>query len=70
MIIIEYSGGLGNQLFQYALSRSIELNFNLNVYSDFSKYKKTEKRTLQINSLILYIKKKKYKFSKKEINKL
>ena len=48
MIIIEYSGGLGNQLFQYALSRSIELNFNLNVYSDFSKYKKTEKRTLQI----------------------
>ena len=48
MITIEYSGGIGNQLFQYALSRAIELDFNINVYSDFSRYKKTEKRTLQI----------------------
>tara|TARA_Y100000385_G_scaffold290647_1_gene364722 strand:+ start:1624 stop:2448 length:825 start_codon:yes stop_codon:yes gene_type:complete len=46
MITIEYSGGLGNQLFQYAFSRALELDLNVSVFSDFSNYRKKEKRIL------------------------
>ena len=46
MITIEYSGGLGNQLFQYAFSRALELDLNVSVFSDFSNYRRKEKRIL------------------------
>lgn len=36
MIITKLSGGMGNQLFQYALGRSLELKYNIPMYLDKS----------------------------------
>ena len=38
MIYISFEGGLGNQLFQYAMGRYMEEKFNEQVYIDSSKY--------------------------------
>ena len=38
MIYISFEGGLGNQLFQYAIGRYMEEKFNEQVYIDSSKY--------------------------------
>ncbi|QIP11503.1 alpha-1,2-fucosyltransferase [Spirosoma aureum] len=39
MVIARISGGLGNQLFQYALGRSLALRNNTSLYFDLSYYK-------------------------------
>lgn len=39
MKIVKYKGGLGNQLFQYAFARLLELKYGVNdMYSDFTYY--------------------------------
>ena len=38
MIIVKLKGGLGNQMFQYALGRRIALENNLNLYIDITSF--------------------------------
>lgn len=57
MIIIKIKGGLGNQLFQYALGRSIEINTNEPVKFDLSWFKKFSQRKYQLNNFNTKIKK-------------
>lgn len=39
MIVVKYTGGLGNQMFQYALSISLALHFpDEHIYADLSRY--------------------------------
>lgn len=44
MIIIRLSGGLGNQLFQYAFARSLSYNLNIELFLDLSMFTHSEKR--------------------------
>ena len=50
MIIIKLKGGLGNQLFQYALGRSIEIETVRKVKSDSSWYKQFPQRQYKLNN--------------------
>lgn len=47
MLIMKFKGGLGNQLFQYAVFRSLELS-GKNVYADVSSYKYDKKRKFEL----------------------
>lgn len=53
MTIIEIKGGLGNQLFQYAFSRAIELENQIAVRYDFSYYVNTPKADTKRNNYII-----------------
>ena len=44
MIIIHLTGGLGNQLFQYAFARSVSHELNSELFLDLSLFSHTEKR--------------------------
>ena len=44
MIIIRLSGGLGNQMFQYALGRAISIKNNTELAVDISSFLKTDKK--------------------------
>ncbi len=44
MIIIHLTGGLGNQLFQYAFARSLSHNLDTELFLDVSLFSHTEKR--------------------------
>lgn len=44
MIIIHLTGGLGNQLFQYAFARSLSYNLDVELFLDISLFSHTEKR--------------------------
>ena len=52
MVVIKLSGGIGNQLFQYAFGRSISLKYDINVEFDIffynSNFNNVTKRELQL----------------------
>jgi len=50
MIIIKLKGGLGNQLFQYALGRNISISRNINVAFDLSWFKERKDRTYKLKN--------------------
>jgi hypothetical protein len=53
--IVKLSGGIGNQLFQYAFGLYLNKNFNFTVHYEFQKYKNHKNitdRNLQLNNLI------------------
>ncbi len=48
MIIVRLSGGLGNQLFQYAAGRALSIRNNCRLYLETSFYKRSPNRTLAL----------------------
>ena len=56
-IIVNISGGLGNQMFQYAAAYSFAKNKGFELMLDISDYKKIKNREFQLN-LIFSIKNK------------
>lgn len=50
MIIVKIMGGLGNQMFQYALGRSIELKTNHDLKLDISFFTKQKLRTYELGN--------------------
>ena len=56
-IIVNISGGLGNQMFQYATAYSFAKNKDFELMLDISDYKKIKNREFQLN-LIFSIKNK------------
>lgn len=51
MIIVQLSGGLGNQLFQWAFGYNLSLKLNTSLYLDQSFYKYQNKRVQQLQSI-------------------
>lgn len=49
MIVVKIIGGLGNQLFQYALARKLSIIKNIDVFLDISEFEKYTLRTYQLN---------------------
>jgi hypothetical protein len=49
MVIIKIIGGLGNQLFQYALGRAIEIKLGYKVKYDISDFKRYKLRNFELN---------------------
>ena len=49
MIIVWVLGGLGNQLFQYALGRTLALKYNTNLKLDLSDFSAYGRRTFRLN---------------------
>ena len=43
MIIIRLTGGLGNQLFQYAFARSLSYNLDVELFLHISRFSHNEK---------------------------
>jgi len=39
MIIVRFNGGIGNQMFQYALAKRLALKFGVDIYADLQDYK-------------------------------
>lgn len=50
MIIIKQSGGLGNQMFQYALGKNLSIKNNIPLILDIGEYKKIKSRTYDLNN--------------------
>lgn len=50
MVVIELTGGLGNQLFQYAFGRSLTIGDSNELYFDVQKYKWDNLRGFSLNS--------------------
>jgi len=55
MIIVRLAGGLGNQLFQYALGRKLSLLHNRKLFLDLSSYESYPLRKYELNSLQLNV---------------
>lgn len=51
MIIVKISGGLGNQMFQYALGRSVSIKNNTELKLDISHYCDSKNREFSLNKL-------------------
>ena len=58
--IIKFSGGFGNQLFQYAIAKHFELEKNSKIILDFNFYKKYFLHKIYINNIFLNSVKLKY----------
>ena len=52
-IIVEISGGLGNQLFQFSAGRSLSLKHNCNLILDISWFQNKTNRTFELNNFKL-----------------
>ena len=57
MIIVRLMGGLGNQMFQYALGRNLALSSGAKLKLDTSHYKHDPKRTYALNAFNISAKK-------------
>lgn len=53
MIIVQLTGGLGNQLFQYAAGKTLALHHNTAVKVDVSHYQQNKDRKLDLNQLTI-----------------
>ncbi len=56
MIIVRLSGGLGNQMFQYATGRSIAINQGCELYIDPSFFDKSVLRRFSLNNMNIKVK--------------
>ena len=55
MKIIKYKGGLGNQLFQYAFTRSLQENYmEKDIFADFTLYQNYSKKTKYIPDILQF----------------
>ena len=50
MIISQLTGGIGNQMFQYAFGRSLALKFNTMLHLDISSYEWDKLRKYELNA--------------------
>ena len=54
MIITKLNGGLGNQLFEYACARNLQLKYNDVLYLDIEGFKRSPRHThLRNSNLVL-----------------
>jgi hypothetical protein len=53
VIIVQLKGGLGNQLFQYALGRRLSLTMGVPLKLDISFYKRHKQRTYELDQLCI-----------------
>ena len=51
MIIVRLAGGLGNQMFQYSLGRTLSLKTGFPLYMDTGEFKANRKRTYSLRAL-------------------
>lgn len=49
MIVVKITGGLGNQLFQYAMGRALAAHHNTNLKLDISAYQNDQSRNFMLN---------------------
>ena len=54
MIIVRLKGGVGNQLFQYALGGALQKHYGVPVSYDISKYKNDPLRKFELHALDLH----------------
>lgn len=55
MIVTKLQGGLGNQLFQWAISENLSINHNTEVYYDLSYFKNSSSWNLELNKFDINI---------------
>jgi hypothetical protein len=53
MIITQLTGGVGNQMFQYAFGRALSLKFNVQIYLDTFSYKYDELRKYELDAFTI-----------------
>ena len=56
MIIVQISGGLGNQLFQYAFGRALSLKYNKSLAFNIDSFKWDKLRKFELDSFLLNLK--------------
>ncbi len=56
MIVVKMSGGLGNQLFQYAAGRSLSIRYQTPLKLDISSYENSDKRSFKLEHFNIHAK--------------
>ena len=53
MIVSQLTGGIGNQMFQYAFGRALSLKFNVQIYLDTFSYNYDELRKYELDAFTI-----------------